>query len=75
MAAQHQRQVSTRLVPELMQVSVSHDSIKRLSEIPAFVSFAKDKMAQDNDFWHREAEFGEGIMRAAAIAVVEIGEG
>jgi hypothetical protein len=58
-----------------MQVSFSHDSIRRLSEIPAFVSFAKDKMAQDNDFWHREAEFGRGIMWAVAVAVVEIGEG
>ena len=48
-------------------------AIKRLRSVSAFVTFACEKMASDPDFWRREAEFGDGIMRAAAIAVVEIG--
>lgn len=48
-------------------------AIKRLRGISSFVDFACEKMASDPDFWRREAEFGGGIMKAAAAAVVEIG--
>lgn len=47
--------------------------INQLRSIPAFVDFACSEMASNPDFWRREVEFGDGIMRAAAIAVVEIG--
>ena len=57
-----------------MTDAVSDDpTIKRLRLIPAFVDFAREKMAGDPDFWRREADFGDGIMGAAARAVVEIG--
>lgn len=49
------------------------NGINRLRSISAFVNFACEKMASDPDFWRREAQFGSGIMKATAIAVVEIG--
>lgn len=52
---------------------VNPDPIRRLSVIPAFVDFAHEKMRQDADFWRHESEFGSGVMRAVATAVVEIG--
>lgn len=51
---------------------IDPDPIRRLFAIPAFVNFAHTKMEQDADFWRHESRFGIGIMRAAAIAVVEI---
>ena len=53
-------------------VSNAND-INRLRRISAFVDFACREMASDPDFWRREAEFGDGIVKAAAIAVIEIG--
>lgn len=56
-------------------VDITSDTtiINRLRNIAVFVDFAHKKMASNPDFWRREAEFGSGIMKAAAIAVVEIG--
>ena len=54
--------------------SISNETtIKRLRTIPAFVDFAREKMDSDPDFWRREADFGSGIMGAAAQAIVAIG--
>jgi hypothetical protein len=53
--------------------AVNGDAIKELRSIPQFVDYAKQQYAADADFWRREAEFGSGIMRAAAIAVMKIG--
>lgn len=53
--------------------AINSDAIKELRAIPQFVDYTKQQYAADADFWRREAEFGSGIMRAAAIAVVEIG--
>ena len=49
------------------------DSISRLRAVPAFVEYAQKKMSEDPDFWRHEADFSDGIMGAAARAIVEIG--
>jgi len=49
------------------------DFISKLRSIPAFVNYARERMAADTEFWEREAKFGSGgIMQATAAAVVEI---
>ena len=52
---------------------VNPDAIRILSAIPAFVDFAHEKMRHDADLWRHESEFGSGVMKAIATAVVEIG--
>ena len=52
---------------------ISDDAIKKLRSIPRFVEYAKQQYGADADLWQKEARFGSGIMRAVAIAVVEIG--
>ena len=47
--------------------------IDALRRIPAFRDFARAKMAVNPASWHCEAEHGSGIMKAVAMAVVEIG--
>lgn len=51
---------------------LSDDAIRKLRSIPRFVEYAKQQYGADADLWRKEAQFGSGIMRAAAIAVVEI---
>jgi len=48
------------------------DFISKLRSIPAFVNYARERMAADTEFWEREAKFGSGIMQVTASAVVEI---
>ncbi len=50
------------------------DAMDGLRAIPAFVDYARRELANDRDFWEREAKFGTGIMQAAAIGVCTIGE-
>lgn len=52
---------------------LSDDALKRLRLILTFCEYAHREMLSDRDFWEREAQFGSGIVRAAAVAVVEIG--
>ena len=47
--------------------------LKQLRQIPAFVEFSQREMTADAGFWAGEARHGEGIMQAAAAAIVEIG--
>ena len=49
------------------------DAYNRLRKIPAFVEFAREKMATDADFLRREADAGDDITQIAAKAIVEIG--
>lgn len=49
--------------------------VEGLSELPEFQQYARRKMAEDAEFWQREAEFGAGIFRVLACAVTEIGGG
>lgn len=63
---------------ENLEVDQSHirdrpGGIASLKQIPEFVDFAHRKMADDAEFWRREAKAGTGIMQTAAAAVVEIG--
>lgn len=51
------------------------ENISRLRAIPAFAKYAHEKMLEDADFWNRERVHGTGIMRAAAVAICEIGGG
>ena len=53
--------------------ALNGDGIKKLRLIPAFSEYAHSEILSDRNFWEREAQFGVGIMRAVAIAVVEIG--
>lgn len=57
----------------MVNITSDTNGINRLRNIAAFVDFARKKMASDPDFWRRESEFGSGITRAIATAVVEIG--
>lgn len=52
---------------------LNDDAIEKLRKIPRFVDYAKRQYGADADFWRKESQLGSGIMRAAAIAVVEIG--
>lgn len=53
--------------------SGKNEGMELLRNIPAFCEYAHRGMVSDPDFWRREAQFADGIMRAVAVAVIEIG--